>query len=95
VPQLALVAALLKISFISWVVISIQPTNLLGFPGALHLSADKAVLRTVMGQLARSLGRPGVATRTIILSGPRNNDLRCLKVESVYLLTAGVAYEQK
>ncbi len=30
------------------VVISIQPTNLLGFLGALHLSAHKAVLRTVV-----------------------------------------------
>src|SRR3984893_4431096 len=31
------------------VVISIQPTNLLGFLGALHLSAHKAVLRTIAG----------------------------------------------
>jgi hypothetical protein len=30
------------------VVISIQTTNLLGFPGALQLSADKAELRTVV-----------------------------------------------
>ena len=31
------------------VVISIQPTNLLGFLGALQLSTHKAVLRTVVG----------------------------------------------
>src|ERR1022692_1890385 len=31
------------------IVISIQPTNLLGFLGALQLSAHKAVLRTVVG----------------------------------------------
>src|SRR5258707_15500986 len=40
------------------VVISIQPTNLLGFPGALHLSADKAVLRTVMGLNAQATVGP-------------------------------------
>src|SRR6202167_3082449 len=36
------------------VVISIQPTNLLGFLGALHLSTHKAVLRTVVGLNAQT-----------------------------------------
>jgi hypothetical protein len=36
------------------VVISIQPTNLLWFLGALHLSAHKAVLRTVVGLNAQA-----------------------------------------
>ena len=31
------------------IVILIQPTNLLGFLGTLHMSAHKAVLRTVVG----------------------------------------------